>query len=191
MNFNWPLHQLNGTNVLLDGDLQEVVYMQQPHEVVAEGEPTKVCQLRKSIYGLKQSPCAWFEKFSTILLDFGFVRCLLDYGVFVKRSKKGCIILVYVDDIVISGSDEHGIQATKVWLKSKLYIKDFGLQQYFLGIEVLRHQQGIYLSEKIYVEDRLKEIGMINTKSAEFPLETGTKLHSNCGELHEDLSKYM
>lgn len=114
VNFNWPLHQLDGTNVLLHGDLQEVVYMQQPLEFVAEGEPTKICQLRKSIYGLKQSPCTWFEKFSTILLDFGFVRCLLDYGVFDKRSKKGCIILVYVDDIVISGCGEHGIQVKRL-----------------------------------------------------------------------------
>lgn len=109
-NPDWPLHQLDVTNAFLHGDLQEVVYMQQSPGFVAEGESNKVCLLQKSIYGLKQSPRAWFNKFSTILLDIGFAGCVSDYSMFVKKTEKGCIILtVYVDELVISGSDVGGI----------------------------------------------------------------------------------
>lgn len=77
--------------------------MPQPPWFVVEGEIAKVCHLYKSIYGFKQSPRARFEKFSAILIEFGFVRCVSDYSVFVK-TPRGCVILiVYVDDMVISG----------------------------------------------------------------------------------------
>lgn len=94
--------------------LQEVVYMQQPPRFVAKGGSHKVCLLKKSIYKLKQSPRVWFEKLRNTLVDFGFIRCGLDYSVFVKHLKRGCLILmVYVDDMVISGSDIVGIQQTR------------------------------------------------------------------------------
>lgn len=79
----------------------------------------------------------WFDKFCTILLEFGFKRCISDFSVFF-RSHQGGILIVYVDDIVITGSDVLGIQEAKLWLKSKLNIKDLGILRYFLGIEVLR-----------------------------------------------------
>ena len=62
--YNWDLHQLDIKNVFLHGDLQEEVYMEQPLGFIAQGEIGKVCRLRKSSYGLKQSPRAWFGKFS-------------------------------------------------------------------------------------------------------------------------------
>lgn len=95
------------------------------------------------------TPHAWFKKFSATLLEFGFVRCISVYCVFVKKTARGCAIsLVYVNDMVISDSDEDGIQKTKDWLKSRLHIKDQGQLQYFLGIEDLRNRQGIYPSRK-------------------------------------------
>lgn len=68
--------------------------MQQPPRFVAKGESQKVCKLQKSIYSLKQSPKAWFEKSSPTLLDFGFIRCVTDYLVFVKKTSKGCVLLI-------------------------------------------------------------------------------------------------
>lgn len=149
---------------------QEEVYVQQPPGYVAEGESSKVCYLCKSLYGLKQSPHVWFEKLTTILLEFGFVRCKSDYFVFVKKNQRGCaILIVYVNHMVISGSDGEGIHKTKDRLKSSLHIKDLGQLRYFLGIEVLRDEHGIYLSQKNYIVDLLKETGTLHAKS--LPLE--------------------
>ena len=103
---NWDFHQLDIKNAFLHGDLHEEVYMKQPPRFVAQGEIGKVCRLRKSLYGLKQSPRAWFGKFSQAVENFGLQKSKFDYSVFYRNSSL-CIILlvVYVDDIVITGSD--------------------------------------------------------------------------------------
>ena len=96
---NWDLHQLDIKNAFLHGDLQEEVYMEQPLGFVAQGEIGKVCRLRKSLYGLKQSPYAWFGKFSQAVEKFGLQKNKSDHSVFYQNSSSGIILLVvYVDD---------------------------------------------------------------------------------------------
>lgn len=127
INMNWPLHQLDVKNAFLHGDLLDEVFMQQPRRFVVESESHTVCKLNKLIYGFKQSPCAWFDKLSNILTEFGFVGSVSDYSMFVKKTTRGYIILiVYVDDIIVSSGDNIGIQETISWLHSKVHIKDLG-----------------------------------------------------------------
>ena len=103
---NWDIHQLDIKNAFLHGDLQEKVYMEQPLGFVAQGEIGKVCRLQKSLYGLKQSPRAWFGKFSHAVEKFGLQKSKSDNFVFYRNSSSGIILsVVYVDDIVIIGSD--------------------------------------------------------------------------------------
>ena len=103
--YNWDLHQLDIKNAFLHGDLQEEVYMEQPLGFVAQGVIGRVCPLRKSLYRLKQSPHAWFGKFSQAVEEFGMQKCKSDHSVFYRNSSSGIILLVvYVDDIVITGS---------------------------------------------------------------------------------------
>ena len=85
-NLGWPLFQLDVKNAFLNGDLKEEVYMVKPPEFVAQGESGKVCRLHKAIYGLKQSPRAWFGKFSEVVLKFGLQRCHSDHSVFSHTS---------------------------------------------------------------------------------------------------------
>ena len=68
---SWPLYKLDIKNVFLHGDLAEEVYMEQPPGFVAQGESSLVCRLRRSPYGLKQSPRAWFGRFSSVVQEFG------------------------------------------------------------------------------------------------------------------------
>ena len=103
---HWLLHQLDIKNAFLHGDLQEEVYMAQPPGFVAQGEYGKVCHLRKSLHGLKQSPRAWFGKFSEVIQEFGMNKSKVDHSVFYRQSANGIILLIiYVDDIVITGND--------------------------------------------------------------------------------------
>lgn len=83
---DWPLHQLDIKNAFLHGDLQEKVYMEQPLSFVAQGENGKVCWLCKSLYGLQQSPHAWFRKFSQAIEQFGMKKGKSDHSLFYKRS---------------------------------------------------------------------------------------------------------
>ena len=73
---SWPLHQLDVSNAFLYGDLDEQVFMEQPPGYVAQGESSEVCLLKKAIYGLKQSPRAWFHKFSQLLFAYGCLYCI-------------------------------------------------------------------------------------------------------------------
>ncbi|RVW21351.1 Retrovirus-related Pol polyprotein from transposon RE1 [Vitis vinifera] len=93
---SWPLYQLDIKNVFLYGDLEEV-YMEQPPSFVAQGESGLVCRLRRSLYGLKQSPRAWFSRFSSVVQEFGMFRSTADHSVFYHHNSSGqCIYLFRV-----------------------------------------------------------------------------------------------
>ncbi|RVW24990.1 Retrovirus-related Pol polyprotein from transposon TNT 1-94 [Vitis vinifera] len=116
----WMIHQLDIKNAFLHGDLEEEVYLEQPPGFVAQGEYGKVCRLKKALYGLKQSPRAWFGKFSKEIQAFGMNKSEKDHSVFYKKSAAGIILLVvYVDDIVITGNDHAGISDLKTFMHSK------------------------------------------------------------------------
>ena len=106
----WVLHQLDIKNAFLHGDLAEEVYTEQPPGFVAQGEIGRFCRLQKSLYGLKQSPRAWFDKFSEVIEKFGMQKSIFDHYVFYINSQAGIILLVvYVDDIIITWNDMTGI----------------------------------------------------------------------------------
>ncbi|KAJ7959763.1 Retrovirus-related Pol polyprotein from transposon TNT 1-94 [Quillaja saponaria] len=189
--FDSPLYQLDIKNDFLHGDLDEKVFMEQPPGFVAQGESDMVCQLKKSLYGLKQSPRAWFGRFSEVVLSFGLQRCTVDHSVFYKHTPNGRILLiVYVDDIVITGDDNHGIQQLKSFPQSKFQTKDSGQLKYFLGIEVARSQLGICLSQRKYCLDVLSDIGMLDFKPVDTPMDPNTKLVSDEGELLTNPEQY-
>ena len=98
-----------------------------------------MCRLRKSLYGLKQCPHAWFGKFSQAVETFGMKKSKSDHSAFHKNFSSGIILLlVYVDDIVITKSDSKGILSLKSFLHSQFHIKDLGMLKYFLGVKVMR-----------------------------------------------------
>jgi len=144
---HWPLHQLDIKNAFLHGDLVEEVYMEQPHGFVGQGESGKVCKLRLSLYGFKQSPRAWFGKFSSVDQSFGLKRSEADHSVFYWNTPLGkCVyLIVYVYDIVITGNDVVGISQLE-YLCKHFQTKDLGSLKYFLGIEVAQSKDGVIIS---------------------------------------------
>lgn len=146
VNMNWPLYQLDVNNAFLYEDLYEDVYMVLPKGFNG-GDNSKVCKLNKSIYALKQAPRQWNAKLTTALVEHGFEQSKLDYSLYVKQ--KGSVfvaLLVYVDDIVLTGNDEVEIKNFKKFLSTKFTIKDLGESKYFLGIEVLKNDKGICMT---------------------------------------------
>jgi len=147
VNLSWSLFQLDVNNTLY-GDLQEEVYIEQPPSYVAQGE-TKVCHLKKAIHGLKQNPMAWFEKFSLTISGICFHRFHLDHSIFIRRIRSSIVVLVvYVDDILLTGSDSAGIVETKMYLKRHFVTKDMGRPKYFLRIEVAHQKYSVLISQR-------------------------------------------
>ena len=136
VNLDWPLHQLDVSNAFLYGDLAEEVYIEQAPSYVGIGDHSKVCRLHQEIYGLKQSPRAWFTKFSELIRCQGFSACKVEPTVFRRSTTSRCVMLaVYVDDMLITGNDLAGIESTKKFLHAHLDIRDLGTPKYFLGIK--------------------------------------------------------
>nr|GEV59605.1 cysteine-rich RLK (receptor-like protein kinase) 8 [Tanacetum cinerariifolium] len=161
-NLRLALHQLDMKNAFLHGDLKEEVYMEQPPGFVAQGEYGRVCKLKKALYELKQSSRAWFGKVINAAIEFGLRRSVYDHYVFYSSSNAGFILLVvYVDDIVITGSNKAGIKKLKSFIDTCFQTKDLRLLKYFLGIKVSRSSKGICLSQRKYFLDLLDDAGYL------------------------------
>ena len=106
------------------------------------------CKLKKALYGLKQSPRAWFGRFTTTIKRFGHRQSNSDHNLFLRKNGNQITCLViYVDDMVITGNNAQKIDKLKSQLFQEFEMKDLGQLKYFLGIEVLRSKRG-YLSIK-------------------------------------------
>lgn len=187
---SWPLHQLDVQNAFLHGDLEEEVYMSLPQGFRRQGE-TKVCRLLKSLYGLKQASRQWFAKFSTALIDDGFIQSKTDYSLFTRsRDQQFTIVLVYVDDIIVTGNNETDIRHLKEFLHQRFHLKDLGLLKYFLGLEVARSARGICLSQRKYALEIIEETGLLGAQPVHIPMEQNHKLNASDGALLTDPSSY-
>ena len=139
----------------------------------SRGDGSKVCQLKKALYGLKQSPRAWFGRFSKVMIVNGYKQSQGDHTLFIKHSTSGgvTILIVYVDNIIVTGNDEKEKNNLKKHLAKEFEIKDLGKLKQFLGIEVARSKQGVFISQQKYVIDRLKETCMMASKPVATPIE--------------------
>ena len=142
----------------LNGDLEEEIYMEQPEGFIVPGQEKKVYKLVKSLYGLKQTPKQWHEKFDNTMITNGFRINECDKCVYIKDTKNGYVILCfYVDDILIVSSDDKMIKSTKNMLNSRFDMKDMGLTNVILGIKITRISDGLILSQSHYVDKILEK----------------------------------
>lgn len=113
--------------------------MSQPPGFTDKDQPNHVCRLRKALYGLKQALRAWYSELKSYLIQSGFQNSLADISLFIyKQQAKFVYVLVYVDDILVTGSDSKLVQQVNSSLATRFSIKDMGNLGYFLGIEVVR-----------------------------------------------------
>ncbi|KAL0413257.1 UNVERIFIED_CONTAM: putative transposon Ty5-1 protein [Sesamum radiatum] len=142
----WPLHQIDVNNAFLHGHLEEDLYMIPPEGYTVA--PGLVCQLNRSIYGLKQASYQWNAELTLKLIDFGFTQSAHDHCLFTKATSAGIMaLLLYVDDILVAAPTVALIQSIKDYLHSLFTIKDLGDDRYFLGLEVARNSDGIYVAQ--------------------------------------------
>nr|KAJ0196275.1 hypothetical protein LSAT_V11C700361250 [Lactuca sativa] len=176
---SWPLYQLDINNVFLNGDLTEDVYMSLPPGYYSSND-TRVCKLTKSLYGLKQAPRKWNEKLCASLFMFGFRQSVSDYSLFIWKVEGSItVLLVYVDDIILTGNSEIELQKVKSFMNSQFLIKDLGTLKYFLRIKVVKFDSGLCLNQRKYCLELLHEYGMLGCKPVNTPLETNFVINSD------------
>ena len=165
-------------NVFIYSDLAEEVYIEQLSGFVTQGESGLVGKLCRSSYGLKQSPRAWFSRFSSMVQEFGMIRSTSNHSAFYHHTSTGqrIYLIVYVDDIVITGSDQDDIQKLKQHLFNHFQTKDLGKLKYFLGIKVAQSNSKVDISQKKYTLDILVDTSMLTCKAVNTPMDPNVKL---------------
>ena len=142
--------------------------MDQPEGFQNKGKEHMVCKLRKSIYGLKQTSRQWYLKFHEILITIGFKENLVDQCIYLKiNGSKICIIVLYVDDMLLASNNMGMIHEIKQFLSKIFDMKELGEASYVLGIEIHRDRSHglLGLSSKSYIEKVLKRFDMQNCSS--------------------------
>lgn len=180
---NLEVHQMDVKTAFLNGNLDEEIYMEQPEGCVVPGQERKVCKLVKSLYGLKQAPKQWHKKFDDVMMANGYNINECDKCIYVKITNKGYVILcLYVDDILIVGSNENMVKNTKDMLNSKFDMKDMGLADVILGIQIKRSPNGFILTQSHYVDKILGKFSKDDSSEARTPLDISQHLCKNKGE---------
>ncbi|XP_056687859.1 uncharacterized mitochondrial protein AtMg00810-like [Spinacia oleracea] len=187
---SWPIHQLDVKNAFLHGTLNETVYMHQPMGFRDPNYPDYVCLLKKSLYGLKQDPRAWYQRFADFVATLGFSHSKSDHSFIYHRGTDVAYILLYVDDIILTASSNTLRKSIMTLLSAEFSMKDLGPLSYFLGIAVTRDAHGLFLSQRKYAEEILERASMTNCNPSPTPVDTKSKLSASVDEPYGDLTKY-
>jgi hypothetical protein len=140
--YDLELQQMDVRTTLLNGDLEENVYMAQPKGFIVKEKENMGCHLKKSIYELKQTSRQWYLKFDRTIKGFGFKKNVEDNCVYTKfKSRKYIFIILYVDDILLASSDINLLMETKKFLSSNFDMKNVGEASFVLGIEIHRDRR--------------------------------------------------
>jgi hypothetical protein len=140
---------------------------------------------------LKQSPRAWYDKIDNLFIHLGFKHCEFDHSLYVLHTHGDTLIVVlYVDDLVITRNIIDIIFILKEQLDDTLDMKDLGLLHYFLGLQVLPLSDGLFLSQSKYVMDLLTHFNMIKYKPCVTPFHSRVKLSKYCLTPKVDITLY-
>ena len=148
------IHHMDVKTAFLNGELDEEIYMQQPDGFVIDGLEGKMCKLLKSLYGMRQAPKQWHEKFNKTMTSAGFVVNEADKCVYYRHGGgEGVIFCLYVDDILIFGTNLKVVAEVKSFLSQNFEMKDLGVADVILNIKLLSdNESGITLLQSHYVE---------------------------------------
>lgn len=137
---------MDANNAVINKVLNEDIYMHQPEGFIDSTHPSYVYKLKKALYGLKQAPRAWYDRLKSSLVHWGFQASKFDTSLFIQHACQDILlILIYVDDILITGTSSKLIQHVIQQLHSEFALRDLGDFNYVLGVEVTPS-----LSDQIY-----------------------------------------
>jgi hypothetical protein len=177
----------------LHADLEEKIYIDQPEGFIVPGKENFVCKLKKSLYGLKQSPRQWYKKFDSFMIANGFKRSLYDSCVYIKFVDGSPIyLLLYVDDMLIAAKSKIDIVNLKAQLSSEFEMKDLGAAKKILGMEITRDRKSglLFLSQHGYTQ-KVHHFNMHDSKPVSTLIAPHFKLSSSQSPSTDSEFEYM
>lgn len=166
------------SSAFLNGEIDSEVFMRQP-EGFPQGSPEQVLRLKKSIYGLRQSPRLWHQKLNSVLLSLRFKKIKSDASVWVfDRDGVRVIVPVFVDDMTLVSKSKQKITELKEELKKHFKLRDLGPTDFLLGVKIDRDRSHriLQLSQRQYTLDVLARYGFDSCSPVSTPLNPGVKL---------------
>ncbi|KAJ4714183.1 Retrovirus-related Pol polyprotein from transposon TNT 1-94 [Melia azedarach] len=167
------LEQLDVKTAFLHGEFEEEIYMTQPDGFQVPGKEDYVCKLKKSLYGLKQSPRQWYKRFDSYMIEIGYTRSPYDCCVYYSKATNGSLIylVLYADDMLIAAENKSDVQKLMDLLSVEFEMKDLGAARKILGMEIYRDRskKKLFLSQKGYIQKILSRFGMSTAKPIDTP----------------------
>lgn len=187
----YVVHHFDAKTAFLNGKLQEVIYMKQPPGF--EDESKKVCLLKKSLYGLKQSARAWNLTIHEALSNGNFIQSKADPCLYHRSVQDEKVyVLVYVDDLVVASESEKLIKETADHLNSSFELKCLGPIKQYLGLEIEKDIRGNFMvSQTEYINKVISDAGLTNSKKSPYPLDPSYRKSTVEAELLLDNRRYQ
>ncbi|GJS24986.1 putative ribonuclease H-like domain-containing protein [Tanacetum coccineum] len=185
------VYQMDVKSAFLYGTIEEEVYVHQPSGFVDPAHPNKVYKVVKALYGLHQSPRAWYETLSSFLLENGFRRGTIDKTLFFKKNKSDIMLVqVYVDNIIFGSTKKSMCTGFEEVMHKRFQMSSMGELTFFLGLQVKQQPDGIFISQDKYVADILKKFNFCSIKTATTPIESNRPLVKDEDGVEVDVHEY-
>ncbi|GKA68245.1 putative ribonuclease H-like domain-containing protein [Tanacetum coccineum] len=168
----FTVYQMDVKSAFLYGTIDEEVYVMQPPGFEDPEFPDKVYRVEKAMYGLHQAPRAWYGTLSKYLLANGFQRGTIDQTLFIRKHKgEFLLVQVYVDDIIFGSSNPKLCKEFEDLMHDKFKMSVMGELTFFLGLQVLQKNDGIFISQDKYVGDILKKFRYTDVRTTKTPMD--------------------
>ncbi|KAJ9566613.1 hypothetical protein OSB04_002579 [Centaurea solstitialis] len=188
---NFTVYQMDVKTAFLNGKLKEEVYVCQPEGFVDRTKPNHVYIPDNALYGLKQSPRAWYDHFSNALLDNGFYKGKIDLTLFIKTEGNGILLVqIYVDDIIFGSTNADMCTWFSDLMTTRFEMSMLWELSFFLGLQVLQKPDGILINQSKYIGDFLKHFHMDKSSVAKTPMAFGTLIGADPKGKHVDQKTY-
>lgn len=177
VNKNLHLHQMDVSTAFLNGDIDREIFVEPPQGLETNGQ---VCLLKRTLYGLKQSPRGWNHALDAFLTTLGLERLVTDNCLYVNRDRT-TYLAVYVDDLLLATESEQEMAELKEKFSDRFEMKDLGPAKYVLGLEIDYDQEGgtLCLHQSNYIRNILQTFNMDHSKPVASPMDPSVKLRKN------------
>ncbi|GJT53117.1 putative ribonuclease H-like domain-containing protein [Tanacetum coccineum] len=174
------VYQMDVKSAFLYGTIEEEVYVCQPLGFEDPQFPDKVYKVEKALYGLHQAPRAWYETLSTYLLENRYRRGTINKTLFIKKDSSDILLVqVYVDDIIFGSTKKSLCVEFEQMMHKRFHMSSIGELTFFLGLQVMQKDDGIFISQDKHVADILKKFDFVTVKATSTLIETNKVLNKD------------